>query len=215
MKMFSSAALSAIIAGEAVVSGAVAILAPTDPAFVWGGYGTLALDGYSFDGVGDRAMAQVSNGALGSAAQNVTLALNGLEPEVLELVDAGEYRSAPVIIWRLIFDGGGTTLLDAHVYTRGRLDLLTRDEVIGGSAMIEAAVEGAARGLRRKGGRMRTDADQRLVKPTDGGFKAVSYAAEKTLYWAGKIPATAGVALGGTSAGSKAAAAFAARNLPL
>jgi len=52
------------------------------------------------------------------------------------------------------------------------------------------------------------------VKPTDGGFKAVSYAAEKTLYWAGKIPATAGVALGGTSAGSKAAAAFAARNLP-
>lgn len=195
MKMFTDAALDALEDGTAIVSGAVKIDCDP-PILVWGGYGPLTVDGEMFDGIGDRGLAQVSGGALGGSANAVTLSLSGLEAEVLELLDANEVRGAPVTLWRLIFDGTGTQLLDAQVFTRGRLDHLPVDETIGGTASISAMIETAARGLGRRGGRMRTDADQRLIKTSDGGFKAVSYAGQKTLYWGGKKPATAANAVG-------------------
>ena len=65
---------------------------------------------------------------------------------------------------------------------------------------------GLAKGLGRKGGRMRTDADQRLIDPDDGFFKNVAYAGAKTLYWGGQRPATAGSALGGRTGASVSSA---------
>jgi len=62
-------------------------------------------------------------------------------------------------------------------------------------------LETAARGLGRRGARMRSDADQRLLDPADGFFKHISYAAEKNLYWGGKRPARAGSALPGGGGG--------------
>jgi hypothetical protein len=66
-----------------------------------------------------------------------------------------------------------------------------------GSATIELSIEGAARGLVRRGGRIRSDADQRLVSSTDGFYRVVSAAPKKTLYWGGKRPSVAGSAVGG------------------
>jgi hypothetical protein len=83
-------------------------------------------------------------------------------------------------------------LLGAYVFTRGRVDELRTIESIGGAAAIQVAVEGAARGLGRRGGRLRSDSDQRLVSANDGFFKHVSYAGQKTVYWGGKKPATFG-----------------------
>ena len=54
----------------------------------------------------------------------------------------------------------------------------------------------AARGLGRKTGRVRSDADQRLIKETDGAMRAITYASEKLLYWGGEKPARAGSSLG-------------------
>lgn len=195
MKMFTDEALDALEDGSALVSGAVSI-ACVPPVRVWGGFGPLTIDGEVYDGVGDRGLAQVSSGAIGGAASAVTLSLSGVEAAVLELLDVDQVRRAPVTLRRLIFNGAGTKLLDAQVYTRGRLDQLPTEETIGGEATINAVIETAARGLGRRGGRMRTDADQRLIKPTDGGFKAVSYAGQKTLYWGGKRPANAAAAVG-------------------
>lgn len=199
MKTFTTAAMNEIKAGTAIVAGAIEILC-ADPIRLWSGYGQVTLDGHVFNGIGDAGIAQVANGALGGAAQNVTLGLSGVAPEAVALLDASEVRRAPAALYRLIFDGSGTQLLDYHVFTRGRLDPLVIEEVIGGAASIATSIESAARGLGRKGGRMRTDADQRLVKANDGFFKNVAFAGQKTLYWGGKRPATAGAALGGGSA---------------
>ncbi len=204
MKVFSTAAQAEIEAGTAIVSGAVKIEC-VPPVRVWGGYGTIqiasgaagALEDY--DGIGDRGMAQATSASLGGSEQNVTLSLSGVEPKALELLDAASVRGAPVAVYRLIFKGDGRTLLGAHVFTRGRLDDLVVDEVIGGTATIRAMVETAARGLGRRGGRMRTDTDQRLVDPTDGFFKHVSYAGEKMLAWGGQKPKRAGNVLPGTT----------------
>lgn len=194
MKSFSDAAMAEIIAGTAIVSGAVEILC-TPPVRVWGGYQPITIGGNPFDPIGDRGLVRASAGGIGGGAQTVDLMLSGIEPEVLELLDADEVRRAPAAVWRLIFKGDGKTLLDAHVFSRGRLDQLQISDTIGGLASIRALVETAARGLGRKGGRRRSDADQRLVKADDGFFKNVSFAAEKQLYWGGKKPARAGGAL--------------------
>lgn len=196
MKSFSAAAMAAIQRGDAIVAGAVEIMSDP-PVRVWGGYGILSIDGNNYDPIGDRGLAQEGSAAIGSAAGNITLTLSGIEPDVIALLNAGEVIRAPVTIWRLIFDGTGTALLDAQIFERGQVDRITVSETIGGVASIQVAVETAARGLGRKGGRMRTDADQRLIKANDGFFKNVAFAAEKTLYWGGKRPANAGRALGG------------------
>lgn len=200
MKLLATAALDALEAGTAIVSGALEI-GCDPPVRVWGGWHPLTFDGRTFDPIGDRGLAQVMGGALGDAAQDITLTLSGIDPETLALLEADELRGAPAILWRLIFDQTGNTLLDGHVWTRGRLDTLEREEEIGGTAALVARLETAAKGLGRRGGRMRSDADQRLLDPADGFFRNVSYAAEKTLYWGGKRPARAGAALPGGGGG--------------
>lgn len=200
MKTLAPAALAALEDGTAIVSGAVEIAC--DPIVrVWGGWHEITFDGRTFDPVGDRGLVQVTGGALGDAAQNITLTLSGIDPETLALLDADGLSGAPAVLWRLIFDQSGNTLLDFHVWARGRLDTIERDEEIGGTAAITAQLETAAKGLGRRGARMRSDADQRLIDPLDGFFKNVSYAGEKTLYWGGRRPARAGTALPGTGGG--------------
>lgn len=125
-----------------------------------------------------------------------------VDEQALKLLDAEEVQRAPTTLWRLIFSGDGKRMLDAHVYRRGKLDPVQVRDVIGGEAMLTTSIESAARGLGRKGGRMRTDADQRLIRSTDGFFRNVSYAAEKTLYWGGQKPATVGAAFGGMGQGN-------------
>lgn len=196
MKILAQAALDALDRGEAIVGGAVEI-AGTPMIRVWSGYGPITFDGRTFDPIGDRGLVQVAGGALGGAAQAITLGLSGIEPAVLAMIDPGEVSGAPAILWRLIFDASGSTLLDFHVWARGRLDTLEREEEIGGTATVTVQLETAARGLGRRGARMRSDADQRLIDPADGFFKNTAFAAEKTLYWGGRRPTTAGAGLPG------------------
>ncbi len=200
MKTLAPAALAALEAGTAIVSGAVEI-ACTPVVRVWGGWHELTFDGRTFLPIGDRGLAQVAGGALGDAAQNITLTLSAIDPETAALLDATELKSAPAVLWRLIFSGDGNTLLDFDVWARGRLDTIMRDEQIGGTAAIAAQLETAAKGLGRRGARMRSDADQRLIDASDGFFKNVSYAGEKTLYWGGRRPARVGSSLPGVGGG--------------
>lgn len=204
MRSYSDEAMAAIVAGTALTVGAVEILSDP-PIRVWGGPFPTTIDGKDYDGVGDRGLVQTGSAAMGAAAQNMTLELSGVDPAALDVLDADEVRAASVVLRRLIYNGSGTRCLDVHVFRRGRLDQLTTEETVGGQAIIRALIEGAARGLRRRGGRMRTDADQRLVNATDGGMRHISYAGQKMLYWGGKVPARAGSALGGSSASSVSA----------
>lgn len=162
---------------------------PGDPIRLWGGYGTINLDGDDYIGVGDRALAQQTNGALGSVAQGLSIGLSGIEPIVLEMMDVVGIRGASVVLRRLIFASDGRTLLDYAVWDRGRVDVPDMDETVGGAASITLAVESAARGLGHSGARQRSDSDQRLISATDGYFKHTAYAGQKTLYWGGKKPA--------------------------
>lgn len=198
MKNIAADAMTAIEAGEAIVTGA-AKLTPRDggdPICVWGGHGPITIDGDIYKGLGDRALAQQTAGAVGGVAQGLTLSLSGVDPAALAFLDADEVKAASVVIYRLIFASDGKTLLDAHVFDRGRVDAVDTDEVIGGDAAIQVAVESTARGLGRSGARMRSDPDQRLINAADGYFKFTAYAGEKMLYWGGRKPSRTSDAVG-------------------
>jgi hypothetical protein len=201
MKTIDPDAMAAIEAGEAVVSGAIKITPRNpllDPVMLWGGNGSITIDGDDYMGIGDRGLAQQTNGALGGVAQGLNLTLSGIEPAALALLDPDEVKDATVVARRLIFASDCKTLLDAHVFERGRGDTLETSETIGADASIVYAVENAARGLGRSGARQRSDSDQRLINPDDGYFKNAAFAAQKMLYWGGKKPSRAGAALGGS-----------------
>lgn len=200
MKSIAPAALAALEAGAAIVSGAASI-ACTPPVRVWGGPHEITLGGEVYLPLGDRALVQVAGGALGDAAQDITLSLSGIDPETAALLETTGLSGASVVVWRLIFSGDGNSLLDAGIWGRGRVDTVSREEEIGGTAAIVLQVENAAKGLGRRGARMRSDADQRLIDPLDGFFKNAAYAGEKTLYWGGRRPARAGSALPGVGEG--------------
>lgn len=205
MKSISTAAKNAMADGTAIVLGAVKIEIPGgDVLRLWGGNGPLTIPGEAepFLPLSDRAMVQAAGGAIGGGAQGVSLSLSGIDPEAIEVDDSDTARGAPTTMWRLIFAPTGQ-LLDYHVWQRGRMDQVVREDEIGGTATISATLETAARGLGRRGSRLRSDADQRLIKANDGFFKNVSFAGEKTLYWGGRKPAIASAALGGGSGGGR------------
>lgn len=191
--------MSAIRAGRALVTGAVQIT-PRDGGTVirlWGGYGPITPPslGVEFGGIGDRGLAQRTSGAMGGVAQGLTLSLSGIEPAALALLDAAEVKGSSNVVYRVIFASDGKTLLDWHVFERGRGDALTTDETIGGAAAINYAIESAARGLGRSMARLRSDPDQRLINPADGYFRETAYAGQKMLYWGGKKPSNVGQAI--------------------
>lgn len=200
MKTYSEAEIAAFADGTAMVAAAVFIDGPS--AFrVWTGNGPLTFeaDGASstFTGIGQYGLLKTTGGQLGGAAQGVELGLTGVDPKVLELVPLAPWHGAPAVIWRLTFNGTGSTLLGAHVHVRGRVLDLWRDDTPGDASTLNCRVEGAARTAGRARGRMRSDPDQRLILGTDGGFKKVSHAGQIKLYTGAERPFSFGGGAGG------------------
>jgi hypothetical protein len=195
MHTYSEAAQAALDDGTALAVGAVYLELSTGPWGVWGGHYVLELDGKTFQPIGDRGLASVAGGQLGTAEQGATLTLSGVDPNVLALVDTLSVRGAAAILYELLFDQTGSALLSAKVALRGRCDRMPIEDEIGGNSTVTLNIEGSVRGLGRRSGRMRTDADQRLIVGSDGGFKQVAYAGEITLNWGGKPPQRAASAV--------------------
>ncbi len=198
MKTYSEETIAALEAGEVITSGAVRIA--TQEGFrVWGGDGVLTLDGEEYIGIGDRGLVQATASQLGGAEQPLDLVLSGVNSDVIPIVQAAGVRNAPAVVWRLLFNATGSRLLAALPHRRGRVDALPIEDTPGGVAKITARIEGAARGLGRQTGRLRSDADQRLIDPSDGGLQFVTQAPLRVLAWGGKPPArVAGGVLPGT-----------------
>jgi hypothetical protein len=197
MKFVAPAAVAAIEAGTAIVTGAVQITPRGAGTIIrlWGGHGPITFGGLTYQGIGDRGLVQRTAGAMGGVAQGLALSLSAVEPHALALLDPAEVKGASVKVSRLIFANDCRTLLDAGVFERGRGDALTSEATIGAAAAINYAVESAARGLGRSGARLRSDPDQRLIDPNDGYYRNTAYAGEKKLFWAGKKPVRTAAAI--------------------
>lgn len=195
MKIYSAEGLAALDSGQSLDIGAIRI-GSTPPLCVWGGYGVITIDGDEFHGLADRVLVTVTGGSLGVGAEPSEIKLSRSDPAVEAMLAAPDLWRAPVTIWRLLFDAGGRNLLDAKVHQRGRIDDAEDVDVPGGDTNLVLKVEGAARGLGRSLGRMRSDPDHRLVNALSGAMKHIGAFASKQLFWGGRRPVRAGGALG-------------------
>lgn len=196
MKLFTEEAAEALDRGQSLEVGAIKI-ACDPPVRIWGGYQDIVLDGETYVGVGNRALVTVTGGALGVAAEGSEIIVSRTDAPIQAMLAASGLWRAPVVIWRLIFDKGGRNLLDAKVHQRGRLDKIEDRAKAGGEASLALKVEGAARGQGRTTGRMRSDADQVLIRSSDGFYKAIAAFGERQLVWGGRRPRRSSQAMGG------------------
>lgn len=197
MKIFSDAFKAALAAGSVRTGGAVQILAGS--AFrVWSGVGDLVIGSDTFHGIGDLGVVTVSGSQIGASQDNIAMSLSGVEPTVLDLDTTASAINARSTVWRLGFDNSGETLLDAQPFDKGRLDQLGWTDTPGGTSVLKATIETAARGLGRLTGRLTADADQRMIDAADASLSRVTQAGQLTLAWGGKPPSRAQNALPAT-----------------
>jgi hypothetical protein len=101
------------------------------PIRVWGGYGVTRSAATTYLPLGDRGWrSRPRRDRRRRPGHDADL--SGVEPAALALLDPDEVKGASVVVYRLIFASDGKTLLDAHVFDRGRGDTLDTVETIGG-----------------------------------------------------------------------------------
>lgn len=194
MKTIDPAAIAALEAGEAMLTGAVSVFTSPTPVHVWGGYGDLVIDGTTYVGAGEMGTLVPLDFAIGSAEQSVNIVLSGVNPDLIGLAIDNDARGAAVVIRRLIFNAQGTVLLDASVYFVGTVENMPIDDVPGGTSTITYQCESSARGLNGQGARMSSHPDQLTIDATDRALEYVAIAGEITIYWGGQPPIRAGQA---------------------
>lgn len=198
MKIVSAQALAALKSSDVVFSASGEFFFGSQTWRLWAGMGEREIEGHVYTGAGARALIVPIVEDLTGAASGVRLTLSGLEPEIAMTIEQEDYHQRPVVLRRLIFASDRLTLLAAPVFFRGRVDVVRFEEQIGEPSALEFYVESGARDLERRGLRVRSNSDQRILGgATDSSLKYVAIAGERSLYWGGQAPQRAGTALGG------------------
>lgn len=151
----------------------------------------------TFGGV-DFFPAAFTVGSIGSrvglSSEQVEIVLSYLSPGVAAIMDGLAWHQRPILLSRAFLNPAGEVL---HVIPRfsGFMDAApVADEADGTASMILTA-ESNNRELQRSTGRVRSDADQRIVNATDGFFKHTTASAiDQQIFWGRKGPQAAGKA---------------------
>lgn len=116
--------------------------------------------------------------------QGITLELHGADASRISLAldDSDVVQGTPITIYTAIIDTSTYQILDAPPEWVGTMDTMSIAED-GQTASIAVTCESRAVDLLRGNVSMYTDADQRLISPTDGAFKYVLDQIDKPLVW--------------------------------
>lgn len=187
MKLLPQLALDELKGQAPVLAGAYRLALPSGIYRLWSGFGNISIEDEIYLGIGARALMTPISSQVGGAADGLTITLSALDPDVAASILLEDYHQKPVVIWRVIFNAIGTTILGASVFMRGRLDYVVIRETIGGEAALDFFIEGPRRDLNRSGSRIRSDSDQRVLGGSgDGSMKHITTAGQKTLTWGNK-----------------------------
>jgi hypothetical protein len=119
--------------------------------------------------------------------QGITLELHGADAAriALALDDADVVQGTPVTLYTAIIDTATYQILDAPVEWVGTLDTMAIGED-GTAATIAVTAESRAVDLLRGTPQFYSDADQRVINPTDGAFAYVVDQIDKPIVWPAK-----------------------------
>lgn len=136
--------------------------------------------------------------ATGLTAQTFSITLaeskdDGLTPEVLQTIEAEDYRDRPVKIYDAQFHPDTGELLNVELIKRGYVDTIDHIVSLTTGYTLIMNCESRAIDYTRSNARTRGDQDQRRRKSTDGFFVNSSERGRITVYW-GRDPITGKVA---------------------
>lgn len=133
---------------------------------------------------------QVSDlsGGTGLSAQQfqITLAASpddGLTPEVLQTIEAQDYRDRPVTIMDAHFHPDTGALLIVQPMRRGYVDVIDHEDDPETGYKLIAQCETRALDYTRMNGRKRSDTDQQRRAPGDRWFEHASRRGREEVFW--------------------------------
>jgi hypothetical protein len=161
---------------------------PTSAVGFFSGLGEFQWGGVTFVGAGTLFEIDTIGSSLNGEAVPLTIKLNGdaragLTPTVLAQIETVQYRGRPVTIYRRYMHPETYAEISTELAYRGKVDTMVHKIREGGEAVLECRTESALIDLARSGYRMRSDADQRLINPTDGSLRFVASVVEHKFDW--------------------------------
>lgn len=123
---------------------------------------------------------------LSATSFQVTLAASpddGLTPEVLQTIEAEDYRDRPVTVYDAFFDPDSGALLYVQTMMRGYVDTIDHVDTQAAGYTIIANCESRALDYTRLNGRKRTDLDQQRRQSGDRFFQHASTRGREQIYW--------------------------------
>lgn len=137
----------------------------------------------------------------------VTLAASpddGLTPEVLQTIEAEDYRDRPVTVYDAYFHPDTNEMLFVQVMKRGYVDTIDHVTTQDVGYTIVANCESRALDYTRVNGRKRSDLDQQRRNPGDGFFLFAAMRGREQVYWGKENPNSSAVNI--SSIGSRGVA---------
>lgn len=136
--------------------------------------------------------AAISLGSVGSrkglSSEQLDVTVSLLSPSVATIMSGIAWHQRPVVVFHAFVDGAGDVLGVVPVFS-GFLDAAPVEDEDGGTLKMTLVVESNNRELSRSSGRMRSDADQRLVSASDGFFKhTTASTVDSKIFWGRKGP---------------------------
>ncbi len=161
--------------------------------FGTGTYGFIkASQPFEYNGLTYKPGGIISVSDLGSAtglsAQQFTVTLaaspdDGLTPEVLQTIEAEDYRDRPVTIYDAYFHPDTNELLYVQAMKRGYVDVIDHDDNASDGYTIIASCESRALDYTRMNGRKRSTSDQARRAPGDLFFQHSAQRGRETIYF--------------------------------
>jgi hypothetical protein len=133
------------------------------------------------------------NDDIGMTASQFTVSLSaspddGLTPEVLQTIEAEDYRDRPVTIYDAYFHPDTNEMLFVQVMKRGYVDTIDHVDTQGVGYTIIANCESRALDYTRINGRKRSDLDQKRRNPGDAFFLFAATRGREQVYWGKENP---------------------------
>lgn len=133
------------------------------------------------------SVSNLSSG-VGMAANNFTVSLaaspdDGLTPEVLQLIEAEDYRDRPVTIADLHFHPDTDEFLHYEILRRGYCDVIDHDDTVRTGYMLIMSCETRALDYSRTNARFRSPADQQRRNAGDKFFDNSAMRGREEIFW--------------------------------
>lgn len=153
------------------------------PLRMWSGVGDKVWAGQTWVGLGDMAGISAIDETSEIAATSVTFTLSSVPSSLRALALQARYRGRECRLWLAIFTADFSAITGTIQIFAGRMNTMSIAAASDTLSQLTLQAESRLVDLRRARPSRYTDAEQRLLDPTDTGLSRVAKLAERPLHW--------------------------------